>query len=160
MTERATTRKAVLADAAAACDVVRRSIVELCVDDHHNDPETLAEWLENKTPAHFERWIESDRHAAIVAEFGDSIAGFGLLNLSGNISLLYVSPDARFQGVSRALLAAIEAEAARLGLEALTLDSSKTALRFYRSAGYSLADECSPGFGVTVCHPMSRKLPA
>jgi hypothetical protein len=37
-------------DAPAACDVLRRSISELCVADHGNDPTILARWLSNKTP--------------------------------------------------------------------------------------------------------------
>jgi hypothetical protein len=43
-------RDAVAEDAPAACQVIRRSIVELCVADHRNDPEVLARWLSNKTP--------------------------------------------------------------------------------------------------------------
>jgi hypothetical protein len=43
-------RDAVPADAAAACAVLRRSIVELCGLDHRSDPEILARWLANKTP--------------------------------------------------------------------------------------------------------------
>jgi hypothetical protein len=35
-------RDATLSDAAAACEVLRQSISELCVADHHNDPEILA----------------------------------------------------------------------------------------------------------------------
>jgi quinol monooxygenase YgiN len=32
-------------DAPAACDVLRRSITELCGADHHDDPEILRRWL-------------------------------------------------------------------------------------------------------------------
>jgi hypothetical protein len=35
------TRVASPADAPAACAVMRRSIMELCIADHHNDPEIL-----------------------------------------------------------------------------------------------------------------------
>lgn len=34
-------RDAILDDAPAACDVLRRSIAELCVADHRNDPAIL-----------------------------------------------------------------------------------------------------------------------
>jgi hypothetical protein len=47
------TRRAVLSDADAACEVVRRSIVDLCQADHHGDSDILAKWLANKTPANF-----------------------------------------------------------------------------------------------------------
>jgi hypothetical protein len=43
-------RRARVEDAAAACDVMRRSITELCLADHANDPTILEAWLANKTP--------------------------------------------------------------------------------------------------------------
>jgi hypothetical protein len=43
-------RDAVADDAPAACQVLRRSIVELCAADHGDDPAILAQWLANKTP--------------------------------------------------------------------------------------------------------------
>jgi hypothetical protein len=43
-------RDAVREDAPAACEVIRRSISELCEADHRNDPEILKRWLANKTP--------------------------------------------------------------------------------------------------------------
>ena len=55
---------------------------------------------------------------------------------AGMITLNYVSPDARFQGVSKALLAALERTAAELGLKQCRLESTKTARRFYEAAGY------------------------
>lgn len=44
-------------DARAACEVLRRSILECCVDDHRNDPAILAKWLRNKTPEIVESWF-------------------------------------------------------------------------------------------------------
>jgi hypothetical protein len=38
-------RDAVVEDALAGCDVLRRSIVELCIVDHRNDPAILGRWL-------------------------------------------------------------------------------------------------------------------
>jgi hypothetical protein len=50
-------RDAVAEDAPAACQVLRRSISELCVADHGNDPAILAKWLLNKTPDIVASWI-------------------------------------------------------------------------------------------------------
>jgi hypothetical protein len=47
-----------------------------------------------------------------------------------------VSPDARFAGVSKALLNRLEAKALELGNTTCTLTSTETARRFYLSAGY------------------------
>jgi hypothetical protein len=43
-------RAAVPEDALAACEVMRRSISELCEADHRNDPVILGRWLANKAP--------------------------------------------------------------------------------------------------------------
>ena len=51
-----------------ACETVRRSIVDMCEQDHHCDAATLEDWLGNKTEVNFKSWINSDRHVAIVAE--------------------------------------------------------------------------------------------
>lgn len=151
-------RPAKLSDAPEACELVRRSITELCVEDHRGDVATLAEWLANKTPARFQEWILSDRHVALAAESEPGLVGFGLLNVSGYIALLYVHPEARFRGVSKALLSGLEQESRRLGICELKLESSLTALRFYQRAGYSPTGECTKGFGCTQCHPMSKML--
>jgi GNAT superfamily N-acetyltransferase len=107
-------------DAEAACAVIRRSIIELCTLDHQCDLGTLARWLVNKTPAHMRQWIGT--HHVLVAEDEGAIRGVASMSASGNILLNYVSPDARFRGVSKALIRAVEARAAGLGLFLLTLE--------------------------------------
>jgi len=85
-------RGAIPSDAPAACELVRRSITELCGEDHHGDEPTIRDWLANKTPENFDAWISSPRHVALVAESRGLLAGFALLNRSGSIALLYVAP--------------------------------------------------------------------
>ncbi len=77
------------------------------------------------------------------------IAGVAAMQRTGRILLNYVSPDARFKGVSTALLAELERKARELSLAQCTLESTKTALRFYRAAGYreqlgNAAQACLP----------------
>ena len=67
---------------------------------------------------------------------GDAVLAVGSVTDAGEITLNYVAPDARFRGVSRALLRALEARAAERGNIRCTLTSTETAHRFYRSAGY------------------------
>jgi len=121
-------------DAAAACHVLRRSITELCVEDHRNDEAFLARWLGNKTPENVRSWI-ADSHV-FVAEEDDRIVAVSALTNSGHITLNYVSPDARFRGISKALVREMEQKAAELGRRICTLESTKTAERFYRALGY------------------------
>ncbi len=151
-------RRAMGRDARAACQVVRRSIAELCAADHHDDEETLAEWLANKNVSSFEGWICSGRHIALVAKENGGVCAFGLLNREGSLSLLYVSPDTRFQEVSKALLGALEQEALDAGIQEITLASTITARHFYLRCGYAMTGDPYPGFGVTLCYPMSKRL--
>ncbi len=151
-------RKAIVSDAALACEVVRRSISELCRDDHRGDADTIDAWLANKTVAKFESWIRSHTHLSVVAERRSELVGFGLLNLQGQLALLYVAPQARFQGVSKAILAFIEDAAVSAGIREVRLMSSGTARRFYLSCGYKVNGESRPGFGVTRSYPMSKQL--
>jgi GNAT superfamily N-acetyltransferase len=123
-------------DAPIACEVMRRSIAELCVADHRNDAAVLARWLGNKTPELFLSWIVQPDNSLFVAAESGSILGVGSVTDAGHITLNYVSPDARFRGVSRALLGALEARAAERGNTRCTLTSTETARRFYLANGY------------------------
>ena len=123
-------------DADAACETVRRSIIELCVADHADDPAILAAWLANKTPADVRAWIANPDNIILVATEGKIILGVGAVTGRGKIILNYVSPDARFRGVSKALLRELEAKAAALGNGVCTLTSTLTARAFYVSGGY------------------------
>jgi GNAT superfamily N-acetyltransferase len=141
-------------DVAAICEVLRRSIVELCAADHGHDPKFLDGWLANKTPENVAAWIADPGNVFYVADAGGRIAGAAAMNRSGTITLNYVSPDARFKGVSKSLLAALEREAAAMGLTRCTLESTKTARRFYQMAGYRETEGAACG----VCRPMVKDL--
>lgn len=154
-------RPARAADAAKACTVLRRSIVELCVADHGHDPTFLSGWLANKTPENVAAWIADPGNVVYVAVGGDAIAGVASMTKAGMITLNYVSPDARFHGVSKALLAALERKAAELGLAQCRLESTKTARRFYEAAGYREQGGAAGGCGADAqanCRPMVKNL--
>jgi N-acetylglutamate synthase-like GNAT family acetyltransferase len=121
-------------DAPEACLVLRRSITELCDLDHAGDAELLAKWLSNKTVENVRRWIGQAHF--LVAEEEGRLLGCAAMTGAGKVTLNYVAPDARFRGVSKALLSQLEARARALGLEELVLESTQTALRFYCSLGY------------------------
>ncbi len=145
-------------DAPAASEVLRRSIAELCVADHRNDPIILARWLSNKTPEFFRSWIKQPGNSLLVAVEGEDILAVGSVTDEGKVTLNYVSPDARFRGVSRALLGALEARAVQRGNTRCTLTSTKTARRFYLANGY-VEDGLPVGeFGTNSGYPMSKTL--
>jgi GNAT superfamily N-acetyltransferase len=70
----------------------------------------------------------------------------------------YVSPDARFRGISRALLGALEARAAERGNIRCTLTSTATAHRFYQANGYVEDGRPDGEFGTTSGYPMVKLL--
>jgi N-acetylglutamate synthase-like GNAT family acetyltransferase len=135
-------RQAKTEGAMAACAVVRRSIAELCLADHGRDEILLAKWLSNKTVENVTRRIMQSHF--VVAEEAGTILGVAAMNDSGKIPLNYVSPDARFRGGSKALVQQLEAQARALGLSECMLETTQTALRFYRSLGYVKSEETYP----------------
>jgi GNAT superfamily N-acetyltransferase len=148
-------RQAAAEDAKEAGEVLRRSITELCAADHGNDPAILARWLANKTPENVAVWIARPDSSLLMAVESGAIVAVG-----GEILLNYVSPDARFRGVSRALLAGLESRAAERGARQCRLESTETAHRFYRAAGY--VDDGAPTekFGMSSGYRMGKALEA
>jgi N-acetylglutamate synthase-like GNAT family acetyltransferase len=141
-------RPAASDDVAAATALVRRSIAELCIPDHHNIQPIVEGLLINKTPENMKAWIETPGSYVLVAEAGPIMAGVGGLTGDGEITLLYVAPDFRFQGVSKALLAALEEKARELGLPNCALVSTDTAQRFFEARGYASYDKDEDDFGM------------
>jgi GNAT superfamily N-acetyltransferase len=129
-------RRALAADADACAAVLRASIRQLCANDHGGDPEAVARWCANKTPAHLARWIEAPDQRLFVAERAGRVLGVASIATDGEVLLNYVAPDARFRGVSTALLARLERELAALGHVEARLESTRTAHRFYRARGW------------------------
>jgi GNAT superfamily N-acetyltransferase len=132
----------------------------LCTADHRNDPAILERWLANKTPEIVTSWIAQPASSMLVAVEGGIIRAAGAVTDMGEITLNYVSPDARFRGVSRAMLGALEARAAERGNTRCTLISTDTARRFYRAAGYVEDGPPQGKFGTAGSYPMSKPLAA
>jgi GNAT superfamily N-acetyltransferase len=150
-------RKAEPEDAAATCNVIRRSIIEICTTDHQKDPHVLEQWLANKTPDNVERWIVDPTSAFFVAVADQAILSAGCVKDYGEVVLNYVSPDARFRGISRAIMFELEAASRCFGNSASNLDSTRTAVRFYTSLGYVERGKPSVKHGLTT-FPFTRPL--
>jgi N-acetylglutamate synthase-like GNAT family acetyltransferase len=143
-------RPATVDDAEAACRVVRRSIAELCVLDHSNDPALLEPWLANKTSSNLRQWIADNASHTVVACQGADSVGVAALHKSGVVTLNYILPEVRFMGVSTALLASLEHEAAAIGIDQLQLTSTKTARRFYLRCGFLEANPVAADTGSKI----------
>src|SRR5262249_37350927 len=144
--------------AVEGCEVMRRSIAELCIADHKGDPAILGRWLGNKTPDVFRTWIAQPGNNLLVVTHCGRVVAVGSVTDGGQITLNYVSPDARFRGVSKSLLAALEHRVASRGCVSCTLNSTETARRFYLANGYIETGKPSGHFGTSSGYPMSKSL--
>ncbi|HEY2870742.1 MAG TPA: GNAT family N-acetyltransferase [Reyranella sp.] len=151
-------RDATAADADAAAEAMRRSITELCLADHRNDPKVLDAWLANKKPEVFRAWLQHEDQSYLVAVEDGRVVCVGGVTDAGHITLNYVSPDARFRGVSRAMLAALEWRARDRGTLECTLESTATARSFYRARGYVETGPPDRKFGTESGFPMRKML--
>lgn len=150
-------RRAIEEDAFDACHVVRSSILECCTDDHRGDAKVLQGWLSNKTPELFRRFILAPGAYSVVASVDGATVGFGSALETGEVTLCYVAPSVRFTGVGRALLTAIEEQAVRAGVEALCLESTRTARTFYLRNGFVPQGPAVVAFGIEG-QPMRKQL--
>lgn len=141
-------RQATAADAATACEVLRRCIVESCVRDHQNDAAILEAWLGNKTPAMVAGWFASSTNFPLVALLDGRIAGVALLTRAGKLALCYVLPEAQRHGAGKALLACVEATAAEWGVKTLQLHSTASAEAFFAGRGYIQSGNVRSPYGV------------
>jgi len=83
---------------------------------------------------------------------GPRIAGCGRLEFSSpgeaRVRGIAVDPDYQGKGIGSMILSALEAHAARIGLERLVLDGRENALGFYRRNGYECGEESHTLYGV------------
>ena len=120
-------RKGCDADGAEAINVVRRSISELCVVDHEGDAREVAGWLSNKTETSWEEWLMRGDATVLVGVKASEIIGVGMVDHDGEVLMNHDLPDARFSGVSKALLESLESVAVEVGSRECVLESTKTA---------------------------------
>lgn len=152
-------RKSLSRDATSVAQVLRSSITELCYDDHQDRQHILEPWLANKTPEFVNTWISApDAYCVTALTESDEIIGFGMLNRTGKMLLLYVKPDHVGTGAGHALLQAIEDRARSWGLAEVSLDSTVTARSFYQRHGYLDSDSCKSRSDGLNCHAMHKPL--
>ena len=151
-------RAAQLEDAAQICCVLRRSITELCVADHRDDPEILQPWLANKTEDNLRDWILREGQIYYVALIDDTIAGVGAVSAVDGVLLNYVSPDYQYRGVSKAIMAALELWLVQQGQSCSRLHSTATARSFYEQIGYIANGEPETRKTGLVSFPLVKKI--
>jgi N-acetylglutamate synthase-like GNAT family acetyltransferase len=129
------------ADAGPACELVHRSIIELCKADHGGDRLTLEGWLCNKTPENMRHWIGRPGTTCLIAEIDGAMAGVGAVTDYGEVILAYVDPAFRFRGVTVALLTRMEEIAREKRADRMNVTTTDTAYRFFLERGYTPEEE-------------------
>jgi len=129
-------REAIPSDSAKACEVLRRSISEICSLDYNNQS-VIEEWLVNKTENNVNKWIQSVNLYSVVCTNDDLIVGFGAITLKGEILLIYLVPEALYKGNGKLMLEAMEERIISEGIEEIHTVSTITAKPFYERNGYT-----------------------
>ena len=94
-------REARTEDAVEACHVVRRSITELCLADHQDDPAILEKWLcQQDTGKRALLDCRPDAHM-FCATTGKAIVGIAAVTTSGEVTLNCSTPDAASEASAR-----------------------------------------------------------
>jgi GNAT superfamily N-acetyltransferase len=157
---------------------VAQSIRQLCRADHGDDPDVVGRWLADKTEAAFAARIAGPGRM-LVAEAAGRIVGVGETEFpgapphaspgappdaspdspehTGKITLNYVAPGWQGRGISRALLAAMEAALVRDGARRAVLTATATARAFYLRHGWQIAAPPRQGRWI-VGHPLCKSL--
>ena len=143
-------------DAEAAITVVRKSIEELCVDDHRNDPGTLGRWLANKTPAMFREWLANPGNFCVVAKEDEVLVGIGLIDRYGELKLFYLVPGKQRRGIGKLIFRSLEDKAREWGLQRLFLGSTAGARCFYEALGFRAEGPARLQFGRLKSYPYSK----
>jgi putative acetyltransferase len=110
-------------------DTIRR------VNSRDYSPAQIAAWASDDidTAAWYGRF--AGRFVAVAEEAGRPV-GFAELEADGHIDRFYVAADQQGRGVGRQLLAAVVAEARRLGIARLFTEASITARPFFEAQGF------------------------
>lgn len=136
--------------------VLIRSITQLCVADHNNDPDHLKQWTANKDPATIRGWFKPGSQIWLAQREGQ-VAAVGGLFETGKITLLYVDPDHVGSGVGAALLNRLERQLAACGCTEVHLDATQTAREFYLNQGWHRENTTGDWNGIPQ-YPMRKSL--
>ncbi len=146
-------------DAENICRTWRTSIREICGPDYGSDPELLDEWCKHLSIDNIKKIItEPDMLWIVAINQADMVVGLGGLHSSGEIMACYIRPEVLKQGVGSMILARLEDHARKKGHTTVRLNSTITALPFYRRNGYLPDGEKILFLERITAYPMKKTL--
>jgi N-acetylglutamate synthase-like GNAT family acetyltransferase len=153
------TRFATVSDAQEICELIINSIKSVCVSDHKNDISIITSWCSNKTVENVSNWIANKKNITLVAQSEEgSLIGIGQIAADGKLTLCYVSPETLKQGIGKTLLKKLEEEALLREIKEIHLQSTLTAIEFYKKNGYQKNGDPIIIDKKRYCYPMRKKL--
>lgn len=105
---------------------------------YHYTPEQLRAWA-TLTPsvAAFRNMYGDGRYALVIDGEGRGLLGFADVEADGHVGMFYCRPEISGTGIAGELYRALEAESRRLGIAALRVEASETAVGFFQRQGFS-----------------------
>lgn len=134
-------RQAVMGDAEAIFDAHRDSVLNLCAGAYTEAQ--LRVWFEGRSPTIYQAALEAGRiwlaESAASAETAGRVLGF-VGAVPGEVTLLFVRPEAAGHGLGARLLA-LGVSSARAGFDgALTVVATSNSRRFYERHGFAFVE--------------------
>jgi len=126
-------------------------IIQACVDSMPEFDGPTREFLRAKNTANCFASDAARMSFLVVDVQSEVVVGVGGLD-QGEISRLYVDPVYQRRAIGAAVLRALEDEARRKGLSALSVRSSRLARSFYVALGYSELGERVERVGAATFH--------
>lgn len=150
-------RKARISDTQSISRLVQDTLEKINIADY--SPQEIEAWKEADTPQKIKERIQDKERYICVAEDGNKIVGVG--SLKGNeITAIYVKSNMVGRGVGSSVLAHLEEFAKEQSCTELSMDSSLTAVNFYKKHGYKkVRNSCHQAGDVKLsCVVMKKQL--
>jgi GNAT superfamily N-acetyltransferase len=144
-------RPAAWADATALLAVHQASVQAQCAADY--SPAHMAAWFEGRTEAIYQDHLDHGR--IWLAESGGRVLGFVGWQ-PGELTLLFVAPDAAGQGVGTALLHQGLLGARQGAVEPPFIVSTLNAVAFYRRFGFEPVETLAFTRGAGLQYPVVK----
>lgn len=120
--------------------VFEASVRNTCIGDY--TPEQIDAWVGRATEQRWRELFETGLSFFIAEDtLTNETAGFVSVNAEGYIHSMFVYPDFQRCGVATLLLGKAEEFALEYGAKRMCSEVSKTALPFFKSAGYKVERE-------------------